>query len=125
MGVGLFLLAGSGGFLTDFNWFPTLTRAALVSARYAALAVGAGIVLFLFSAVLTATACAVLRRHKFSYGEFIADGLFLRISTRPYPAERLNAEVRYFEATSGGLKHSALYGSPDVVRSLAGWFYQL
>ena len=122
-GVVLFLLAGSGGFLTDFNWFPALTRAALAMARYGALAIAAGIALFLLSSTVMAVTCAALRRHTFSYGEQIADSLFLRIFVKPYPP--IEADLRYFAATAGGLKHSALYGSPEVVKALAEWFYAL
>jgi hypothetical protein len=124
-GFALVLLAGSGGFLTDFNWFPALTRAAFTTARYGALAVAAGVVLFLISSIIMAATCAVLRRHKFSYGEQILDSLFLRISVKPYPPGPVKSDLRYFAVTSGGLKHSALYGSPEVVRSLAEWFCRL
>jgi hypothetical protein len=124
-GFALVLLAGSGGFLTDFNWFPALTTAALTTARYGALAIAAGVVLFLVSAIVMAATCAVLRRHRFSYGEQILDSLLLRISVKPYPPGPVTSDVRYFAVTSGGLKHSALYGSPEVVQSLAEWFYQL
>lgn len=124
-GVVLFLLAGSGGFLTDFNWFPALTQAALVMARYGAIAIAAGVLLFVISSIVMAATCAVLRRHKFSYGEQIADSLLLRIFVKPFPPAPVEADLRYFAAGSGGLKHSALYGSPEVVKALAEWFYAL
>jgi hypothetical protein len=124
-GVALIVLAGSGGFLTDFNWFPGLTKAALTTARYGAIAAAAGAVLFLVSAIVTGGISAVVRGHKFSYGEQIVDSLLLRISVEPYPPHPLKADLRYFAATAGGLKHSALYGSPEVVQSLAAWFYEL
>lgn len=120
VGLVLLLLAGSGGFLTDFNWFPSLTQAAMVMARYGAMAIVGGIVLFVISSVLMTVTCAVLRRHRFSYGEQIADSLFLRIFVKPYPP--IKADLRYLEGTPGGLRHSALYGSPEVVASLAEWF---
>ena len=72
-----------------------------------------------------AATCAILRQHKFSYGEQIVESLFLRIFVKPYPAKPVKADLRYFTAASGGLKHSALYGSPQVVHSLAKWFYEL
>jgi hypothetical protein len=122
-GLALWLIAGSGGFLTDFNWFPALTKGALVLARYGALAIAAGIVLFLLSSAVMAATCAVLRRHTLSYGEQIAESLLLRIFVKPYPP--IEADLRYFAAASGGLKHSALYGSPEVVKALAEWFYGL
>ncbi len=124
-GLVLFLLAGSGGFLTDFNWFPALTQAALAMARYGALAIAAGVVLFVISSLVMAAACAVLRRHRYSYGEQIADSLLLRIFVKPFPPAPVKADLRYFAAGPGGLKHSALYGSPEVVKALADWFYGL
>jgi pimeloyl-ACP methyl ester carboxylesterase len=124
-GFALVLLAGSGGFLTDFNWFPALTRAALTTALYGALAIAAAVVLFLVSAIVMAATCSVLRGHKFSYGEQFVDSLLLRISVKPYPPGPVTSDVRYFVVTSRGLKHSALYGSPEVVQSLAEWFCQL
>jgi len=107
------------------SFAPGLTKAALTTARYGAIAAAAGAMLFLVSAILTGGMSAVVRGHKFSYGEQIVDSLLLRISVEPYPPHPLKADLRYFAATAGGLKHSALYGSPEVVQSLAAWFYEL
>lgn len=121
-GVISYLIAGSGGLLTDFNWFPGLTRLAFMMSRWATAAVLAGVLVFLV-AVLAVTLVGVLvRGRRYGYGEALADSLLLDIRISRQPAAPINADLRVFAvAPGGGLRHSALYDSPELVRALAEW----
>jgi hypothetical protein len=121
-GIGLYLIAGSGGFLTDFNWFPSLTRAALMLSRFALYLAAAGFAAFVLSVILMTIAGMLLRGHRYGYGEALGDSLLLHIGVTAYPPGGSPADVRVFDGESAGLHHSALYGSAALVRALADWF---
>jgi hypothetical protein len=121
-GVASYFIAGSGGFLTDFDWFPALTRGALMLSRLALYLVSAGFIVFLLSVVVMTIAGISLRGHRFAYGEALGDSLLLNIRVTAYPPGGSAVDVRVFEAEGEGMQHSALHGSPALVHALAAWF---
>jgi hypothetical protein len=121
-GVGLLFLAKSGGFLTTFNIFPKLTEWALTISRWGGIAIAAAPVVFLAGVLMLVLVTLALRGHRLGYGERLVDALLLDVYVRPYPPGMTREDVHVFPAEGRGLRHSALYRSPLVVRAIAEWF---
>ncbi len=79
-----------------------------------------GVASYFTSLAMMVLVMPLIRGHIMSYGERPGDSAVLDFGVRSYPPGADAAAVQVVAGT-GGLRHSSLYASPDVIRRVSAW----